>query len=148
MNIYEPILVQKRPILIDENRKRSIFWPKIALFMPKNELLWSINCEYNHFFKNHKNHHTLFLTYPSKTNILVKWNLKIHLMALLSDENILYPWLRWQVNRLELISSRQTSCSCYLKWLTSLSDDKMTRQQMAVKLPCKLDFSFLPFLRD
>ena len=25
MNIYEPILVQKRPILIDENRKRLIF---------------------------------------------------------------------------------------------------------------------------
>ena len=25
MNIYEPILVRKRPILIDENRKRSIF---------------------------------------------------------------------------------------------------------------------------
>ena len=72
MNIYEPILVQKRPILIDENRNRSIFWPEIALFMPENELLWSINCEYDHFFKNHKNHHTLFLTYSSKTIILVK----------------------------------------------------------------------------
>ena len=49
--------------------KKVNFRTENCTFHAKNELLWSINCEYNHFFKNHKNHHTLFLTYLSKTTI-------------------------------------------------------------------------------
>lgn len=121
MNIYWPILVRKRPFLIDENHKRLIL-TKNCIFVPKMSFLRlkMINCWYqiNHFhFENHENHHTLYEALHSKienNQFGKKWNLKIHLMALLSDKNILYPWLRWQVNRLELISLMQTSYSCYL----------------------------------
>lgn len=122
MKIYEPFWVRKRPISIDENHKRLIL-TKNCIFVPKMSFLRfkiMINCCYQIYrfhFENHQNHHTLILAFHFKVKnnqFGKKWNLKIHLMALLSDKNILYPWLRWQVNRLELISLRQTSCFCYL----------------------------------
>ena len=63
MNIYEPILVRNRPILIDENRKRLIFWPKIALFIPKMSFFgwkWSIVNITILFEKPQKSSHSIF----------------------------------------------------------------------------------------
>ena len=63
MNIYESILVPNPPILIDENRKRLIFRPNIALFIPKMSYFgwnWSIVNITILFQKPHKSSHSIF----------------------------------------------------------------------------------------
>ena len=59
MNIYKCILVQKRPILIDENQKRLFSYQKLHYFDQKCAfLVW-----------NHEHNHTLFLTSTLKNEL-------------------------------------------------------------------------------